>query len=267
MDTPGRYLSFDAVAEDYDRTRVIPQTVLEDVARACAREARLSRGRGLFLDAGVGTGRFAAPLASLYPGRVTGVDISMPMMAQASVKAPPGALSLVGGDLQRLPFPDATFDGALTVHILHLVERWRLVLDELRRVLVPKTGVLLLGGEQGGRSALVDFYFERARARKVLSHSLGTPGLSQALAYLRRDAKAHLSMLSLPYLKWKRTVPIPETLDALERRTYSQMWNVPDDVHQAIVQETASYAQRTLGGPDAIETLEARFVLHAARWP
>ena len=156
----------------------------------------------------------------------------MPMMIQASVKARPGALPLVGGDLQRLPFPDGTFDGALTVHILHLVERWRLVLDELRRVLVPKTGVLLLGGEQGGRSALVDFYFERARARKVLSHSLGTPGLTQALTYLRRDTNAHLTMLSLPYLKWQRTMPVSETLDALDRRTFSQMWNIPDDVHR-----------------------------------
>ena len=266
MDTPGRYLSFDAVAEEYDRTRVIPPAVLEDVARACAREARLSRG-GLFLDAGVGTGRFAAPLSRLHPGRVTGIDISTPMMTQASAKASPGALSLVEGDLQRLPFRNGVFAGALTVHILHLVERWRLVLDELRRVLVPKTGVLLLGGEQGGRSALVDFYFERARARHVLSHSLGTPGLTQALTYLRRDAKASLTMLSLPYLKWKRAVPVSETLDALERRTYSQMWDVPDEAHQALIEETRTYAERTLGGLEAIETLDARFVLHAARWP
>ena len=265
MDAPGRYLSFDAIADDYDRTRVIPQSVLEDVARACAREARLLHG-GLFLDAGVGTGRFAAPLAALHPRRVTGMDISTPMMAQATVKVPPGALSLVCGDLQRLPFPNATFDGALTVHILHLVERWRLVLDELRRVLLPKTGVLLLGGEQGGRSALVDFYFERARARKVLSHSLGTPGLTQALTYLRRDTHARLAMLSLPYLKWNRTMPVLETLDALERRTYSQMWDIPDDAHQALIAETRAYAQRTLGRLEALETLDARFVLHTARW-
>ena len=117
----------------------------------------------------MGTGRFAAPLSRLHPGRVVGVDISLAMMAQAAEKAGAGALPLFAGDLQRLPFRDGVFAGALVVHILHLVEQWRLVLDELRRVLVPKTGVLLLGGEQGGRSALVDFYFERARAKRVLA--------------------------------------------------------------------------------------------------
>ena len=266
MEGPGRYLSFDAVAEEYDRTRVMPTAILEDVARACTREARLSQG-GWFLDAGVGTGRFAVPVARLNPGRVVGVDISLPMMSQASEKAPAGSVSLFAGDLQRLPFRDGVFAGALVVHILHLVEHWRLVLDELRRVLTPKNGVLLLGGEQGGHSALVDFYFARARARRVLSQSLGTPGLTQALIYLRRDLRAQLSMLSLPYLKWKRTVPVAETLDALERRTYSQIWNVPDAVHQALLVETQEYAHRTLGGSSAFETLDARFVLHAARWP
>ena len=265
-DAPGRYLSFDPVAEDYDRTRVIPSIVLEDVARACAREARLAQG-GRFLDAGVGTGRFAAPLSALHPRRVVGVDISPAMMAQVTEKASPGVLPLVIGDLQRLPFRSGSFSGALIVHILHLVEQWRLVLDELRRVLVPKTGVLLLGGEQGRRSALVDFYFERARAQKVLAHSLGTPGLTQALAYLRRDANARLQMLSLPYLKWRRTVPVEETLAALESRTYSQIWNVPDAAHQTLLAETREYARRTLGDLNAVETLEARFVLHAARWP
>ncbi len=264
MDTPGRYLSFEAVAGDYDRTRVIPQGVLEDIARSCSREARLSQG-GLFLDAGVGTGRFAAPLARLHPRRVVGTDISEAMMSQAFKKASPGALSLVRGDLQRLPFQSGTFVGALVVHILHLVEQWHLVLDELRRILTAK-GVLLLGTEQGGRSALVDFYFERARARRVLAQSLGTPGLTQALAYLRRDPRAKVSMSSLPYLKWKRRVSFEETLDALARRTYSQMWEVPDAAHQTLLTETQDYARRTPGGRNGVETLDARFVLHSVRW-
>ena len=265
-DAPGRYLSFDSVAGDYDRTRVIPPAILDDVIRACAREAHLSR-KGQFLDAGVGTGRFAVPLSRLHPGRVVGVDISTAMMAQATAKAAPESLSLLTGDLQRLPFHSGVFAGALVVHILHLVEQWRLVLDELRRVLVPKTGVLLLGGEQGGRSALVDFYFERARARRVLGQSLGTPGLTQALAYLRRDVRSQVEMLSLPYLKWKRAVPIGETLEALERRTYSQIWNVPDAAHEALLAETRDYARRTWAEGEAVETLTARFVLYAARWP
>ncbi len=263
-DAPGRFLSFDPVAAEYDRTRLMPPGVLEDVARACARVSRLGQG-GLFLDAAVGTGRFAAPLTRLHPGRVVGVDISAPMLAQARIKAP-GGLPLVIGDVQRLPFRSGAFAGALAVHILHLVERWPLVLNELRRALTPGTGVLLLGGEQGARSALVDFYYERARAQRVLAASLGTPGLTQALAYLRRDARAQVRLLSLPYLKWQRAARVAETLDALARRTYSQMWDVPDDAHRRLMAEAEDYAKRTLGGMDAAETLNARFVLYAVRW-
>jgi ubiquinone/menaquinone biosynthesis C-methylase UbiE len=262
---PGRFLSFDPVAAEYDRTRVMPVGVLEDVARTCAQEARLGQG-GLFLDAAVGTGRFAAPLTLLHPGRVVGVDISAPMLAQACAKAP-GSLSLTLGDLQRLPFRSGIFAGALAVHILHLVEQWPLVLDELRRVLIPATGVLLLGGEQGGRSALVDFYYERARASGVLARSLGTAGLSQALAYLRRNPRVQVRLLSMPSLKWQRTARASETLDALERRTYSQIWDVPDEAHRRLMAETEEYARRTLGGPSGAEVLNARFLLYAVRWP
>ncbi len=263
-DAPGRFLSFDPVAAEYDRTRVMPPGVLDDVARACAREARLSQG-GLFLDAAAGTGRFAAPMDRLHPGRIVGVDISPPMLTQARAKGS-GGLALVRGDVQRLPFRSGSFAGVLAVHLLHLVEQWRLVLDEMRRVVALRTGVLLLGGERGGRSVLVDFYYQRAQSRGVLAHSLGTPGLSQALAYLRRDARAQIRLLSLPYLKWQRTAFAAETLDALSRRTYSQMWGVPDDAHGQLMAETEEYARRALGGPEASETLRAGFVLYSVRW-
>jgi ubiquinone/menaquinone biosynthesis C-methylase UbiE len=264
-ETLGRYQSFDPVAAEYDRTRHMPHGVLEDIARTCGREAGLYR-TGRFLDAAVGTGRFAVPLADFYPGRVIGVDISSAMIAQARTKSSASGPDLVIGDVQRLPFRTGAFAGVLAVHLLHLVEGWRGVLDELRRVTATPSGVLLLGGEQGGRSALVDFYYERARARGVLAPSLGISGLSPALAYLRRDPRAQVQMLSLPHLKWFRTASLAETLGALAHRTYSQMWNIPDDAHAELMAETREYASRTLGSPQSPEKVEARFVLYATRW-
>lgn len=261
-DRPGRSVSFEPVAGDYDQTRVIPSPQLEEIARLCVREARLKKG-GRFLDAGVGTGRFAAPLSRLYPGRIVGVDLSSAMMERAQSKVARGSLALAQADLQRLPFRDGTFAGALMVHILHLIEQWPLALSEMRRVLAPK-GVLLLGGEQGGRSKLVDFYYERARARQVLRPSLGTPGKTQALAYLRRSARVEL--VAAPTIAWKRVVPVSDTLAALARRTYSQMWAIPDDAHQALMAETAEYARQAFSDLDASETREAVFSLHAVRW-
>ena len=269
-DAPGRYLSFDAVADDYDRTRVIPEAQLEEIARILACESHLEHG-GLFLDAGVGTGRFAAPLARRHPGQIIGADIALAMMERIAAKTPPGSLSLVRADLQRLPFGKSVFDGALLVHILHLIEPWKVVLQEMRRVLAPRTGSLFLGVEQGGRSVLVDFYYERARARHVLSASLGS-GMAPALAYLRRVERAgglgaRVTLLDTPLLAWKRSVPVAQTLTALAGRTYSQMWGISDEVHAALMDETRRYADRTFPKRDAAEALSSRFVLHKACWP
>ena len=268
--TPGRFLSFDPVAGDYDQTRVIPAAQMEQIVRLLGRETHLERG-GLFLDAGVGTGRFAAPLARLYPSQVIGADVSRPMMAQIAAKTVPASLSLTQADLQRLPLRSGVFSGALMVHILHLMERWPLALAEARRVLVPKAGILFLGIETGGRSVLVDFYFERARARRVLGTSLGTAGLSPALSYLRRRERdggmgASVTLLETPTLAWKRTVPTADTLDALARRTYSQMWGIPEHDHAEILAETQGYARRMFRKEEATETLPSRFMLYAARW-
>ena len=268
--TPGRYLSFEGVADDYDQTRVIPGPHLDTIARILARESRLDAG-GLFLDAGAGTGRFAAPLARLCPRQVVGMDISPAMLAQAAAKALPDSLALAQADLQRLPFQDGVFAGVLLVHILQLVERWPLVLEEARRVLVPRTGALLLGVEQGGRSRLVDFYYERARARRVLAASLGS-GLAPALSFLRRGAGdgglgARVVLVETPGLSWKRSVAASATLAALERRTYSQMWDIPEDAHRELMRETETYARQTFRRLESAETLRAQFVLYRAGWP
>ena len=267
--TPGRFLSFDPVAADYDRTRVIPPAQMDEIVRRMGRETRLERG-GLFLDAGVGTGRFAAPLSRLYPGQIVGADVSLPMMAQIAAKSAPGELALTQADLQRLPFRSRVFQGVLMVHILHLMERWPLALSEARRVLVPKAGILLLGMEMGGRSALVDFYFEQARVRRVLAASLGTASLTPALAYLRRREQdgglgASVSLLESG-LTWKRTVPAADTLNALARRTYSQMWSISDTDHTEIMAATREYARQTFRKESAAETLPSRFSLYAVRW-
>ena len=267
--TPGRYLSFETVAGDYDQTRVIPEPQLTEIARILARECHLERG-GLFLDNGVGTGRFAAPLARLHPGQIIGADIAPAMMERIEVKAPPGSLSLVRADLQRLPFQKNTFVGVLLVHILQLIEQWKLVLHETRRVLAPRDGVLFLGVEQGGRSALVDFYYERARARHVLAASLGS-GMAPALAHLRRVERAgglgaNVRLMETPQLIWKRVVPVAQTLEALAGRTYSQMWEIEDDIHRALMDETHRYAALTFPKRAATEVLSSRFALYKAGW-
>ena len=270
MATTGRYQSFEPVAGSYDQTRVIPDKAREEIARVVAREARLAGG-GLFLDAGVGTGRLAVPLAQRHPGQVVGIDIAPAMLAQVRDKDGAGGLSLVRGDLQRLPFGAGTFQAAMMVHILHLIERWPLVLHEVQRVLTPNDSVLFMGVEQGGRSRLVDFYYERARARRLLAPSVGTASLAPVVASLRRPAQsggfgASVSQLSTPSLHWERVVPVSQTYDALASRTYSQMWTIPDAAHTELLSELTDYAARTFRSDTPTETLASRLLLYAVHF-
>jgi len=264
MSEAGEYLNYDGFASIYDRTRVIPPDKIREVVDMCGRSARLKRSSGLFLDAGVGTGRFGAIMADAYPGRVVGVDVSTDMLAQARVKS--DTLNLVRGDLRRLPFPDCTFNGVLVVHILHLIERWQSVIDELWRV-IAKDGVLILGAEQGGRSILVDFYLQQARGRNISTDNLGAGGLAQPLAYLRQKspqgAIPRVELLSGPRLAWHRNVSVLETIATLEARAFSQMRHIDETAHGELISATRNYARSTLGSLDAVENLEARFVLYA----
>ncbi len=91
------------------------------------------RGR-LVLDAGCGTGRFAARLAR--PGRtVVGVDIVPAFLAQAAGRTK----FVVRGSLDRLPFRDDAFDGLVTVAAIQHVMRPHLevIARELLRVVSP----------------------------------------------------------------------------------------------------------------------------------
>src|SRR5215472_15174306 len=93
-----RPISFDHVAAEYDKTRRLPEEVEGRVVAALAEVV----GRGRLLDAGVGTGRWAAPL-SARGVPVVGVDVAPRMMDVARSR---GAKELLLGDVRRLPLRD-----------------------------------------------------------------------------------------------------------------------------------------------------------------
>jgi ubiquinone/menaquinone biosynthesis C-methylase UbiE len=95
------------------------------------------------LDAGCGTGRFAAALADSGLARVWGVDRSPEMLAVARAKTRRAGFK--EGRLESLPFRDGWFDAAVAWLVVHLVDR-PAAFAELRRVLRPS-----------GRLAVVTF--------------------------------------------------------------------------------------------------------------
>ncbi len=139
---------FDEISGEYDATR--EPLDLATVTRLY--EALRDQGVHDLLEVGVGTGRIARPLTD-QGLTVTGVDASPGMLRRARAK---GLDRLVRGNAYRLPFDGRPFDGALFVHVLHLLDEPRSALREARRV--SRTGVYALlhppgTGERRDRNA------------------------------------------------------------------------------------------------------------------
>ena len=85
------------------------------------------------LDVACGTGVASARAAALG-ARVTGIDFSSEMIAEARTRHP--TVAFESGDAEALPFPDASFDAVVANFGIHHVERPERAIAEARRVLV-----------------------------------------------------------------------------------------------------------------------------------
>jgi ubiquinone/menaquinone biosynthesis C-methylase UbiE len=266
---PG-YLNFDSVADSYDATRGIPPEAQEQAALIVRENAVLAPGEKIF-DAGVGTGRFALPLARLGVP-VVGVDVSVGMLGRLREKlsgeSPQtrASLRLARGDLRRIPMRSSAFKAVLVVHILHLIEDWKAVVQEVRRILLPG-GVLFLVTDRG-RTMLPtrDHYFERARTRGLLREHIGVAVFEELQAYLEAQG-AEVQRVDEERVRWMAQEKVGTTLEMLERRTWSNLWPIPEADHAELLRETTDWALAQYGSLDAVEESETKMVIRAVRWP
>jgi phosphatidylethanolamine/phosphatidyl-N-methylethanolamine N-methyltransferase len=109
---------------------------------------------GHVLDVGVGTG-LELPMFDRRT-RLTGVDLSEPMLRRAQRRVSAKALGNVEGllvmDAARLAFPDAHFDAVVAPYVLTVVPEPHASLDELTRVVKCGGEIILvnhIGSAQG----------------------------------------------------------------------------------------------------------------------
>ena len=127
--------TFDRIADEYDDA--LPPHVVEHylVKRVRFIVEQCPKGRGL--DVGCGTGVLAGRLQRAGFA-MTGLDHSLGMLGVMAKDEP--SVGSVRGDGTRLPFPDGTFDLAMTVAALHHVadpDKVHATLVEMVRVSRP----------------------------------------------------------------------------------------------------------------------------------
>jgi phosphatidylethanolamine/phosphatidyl-N-methylethanolamine N-methyltransferase len=126
--------------------------------------AAAERIGGRILEVGVGTGLSLPDYA--WTNRITGIDLSAPMLRKASARVREHRLTNVDGlavmDAQHLGFQDAVFDVVVGQYVITAVPEPEATLNEFARVLKPGGEIILvnhLGAEAGFRAA-----FERSFA-------------------------------------------------------------------------------------------------------
>jgi phosphatidylethanolamine/phosphatidyl-N-methylethanolamine N-methyltransferase len=132
-----------------------------------AAAAAASRPGGHILDVGVGTG-LELPMIDRAT-RITGVDLSRPMLERAKARVAAEGLGNVDGllvmDAMNLAFSDETFDAVVAPYVLTVVPDPHASLDEWARVLKRGGEIVLVnhvGAESGPIAAIEAWLGQRA---------------------------------------------------------------------------------------------------------
>ncbi len=163
-------LDKDAVAKAYARWAPVYDLVFGAVFERGRKAATAAAERigGRILEVGVGTG-LSLPDYS-WTNRLTGVDLSLPMLRKAKARAVEHRLTNLDGlavmDAQRLAFEDGVFDVVVAQYVITAVPDPEGTLDEFVRVLKPGGEIILvnhLGAEGGLRASFEQGFAPVAR--------------------------------------------------------------------------------------------------------
>lgn len=238
-EAPSESLDFGRIADSYDRTRGG-----EDRGRRFARELHglLDPARAV-MEVGIGTGLIALGLAELGH-TLFGVDISEAMARRARRRIGP---RVVVGDARRLPVASGSFDQAFSVWVLHVVGDPVTVLGEVSRILRPRGRYLVVpagsseeAGDPIGR-AISKMWRALDPERRRVDDEARLRELAPAGGLVVAEAR-----------RWSEHDYLESPTQAIakiESRSYSVLWNLPDDQWRELVDPTLD-ALRALPEPD-----------------
>ncbi len=252
-------LSFDRVAHIYDETRGYPPNVANEIARGLTEVGPFPPNSSV-LEIGIGTGRIALPLLELGVN-MTGVDISPQMIARLREKYEQrlentpsadvhrwGLLRVELADMTALPFGDGVFDGALAVHVLHLVPAWKRALDEAMRVIEPG-GALLIGQDVTHGSAIdQQTQDEWVKIIRRLGFDPTRPGATGYSAIIAEARARGLQVEERAITTWQSRMTPRQAFESIRQREWSRTWGAPDDLFAESLRELSAWMEKRYAG-------------------
>ncbi|NBB92905.1 MAG: methyltransferase domain-containing protein [Gammaproteobacteria bacterium] len=262
------------VAAQYDVLRGHPSEVSTEIGRVIA---GYLGARARVLELGVGTGRIALPLAAAGC-EVHGIDVSSHMLAELARRVRVDELSgihLALGDITALPYREGVFDGAIAVHVLHLVADWAGVLARVGRLVRPG-GTLVLGRDwidPESFSGMIRTHFRRTVVE--VGREMLPPGATAAappsggaaiVGALTELGARPLSDGEAVAAEWRTEMTPRQVLDGIRSRDDAESWVLPDDVLAETMRRLDAFAAHQWSDLDAPQPVIRRFMLGVFRF-
>lgn len=254
--------SFDRAADFYDATRGYPDVVQHQVGAALI-AALGANSLSHLLEIGVGTGRIARSIVCRgIP--LTGIDISARMLdklrGHLDAEYPHWAAQarFLQADAMALPFEDDEFDGALCVHVLHLVQSWQVALAELARVVRPG-GIIVRGWDTwSDERANTDIHEIDAFIRATVTDLGAQWASSQSLDIVGGALDQYLTNLGAQVttsaaVQWTRPEAPSQRVDWFVQRIGSSTWQLPDALHAEASRLVQAWASDRFGPTLGVE--------------
>jgi ubiquinone/menaquinone biosynthesis C-methylase UbiE len=261
------YEHYDKTAADYDRTR---WPIGAEIIIGCLAQGRVPLGRMTVLDAGCGTGNYTAALLP-HVLRIEALDRSAGMLEIAGRKlaaaVADGRVALHQGEIDALPFADASIDGIMVNQVLHHLRddgeagwpQHRRVLKELARVLRPG-GVLVINtcSHRQTEQGFWTFHLIPDARAEILRRLMPLEALEAALIECGIEPRG-------------RFVPTAAILQGDEyldpRGPLRADWRAGDSIWALVDEDKLANVERALRQLDAEGQLEAYVAQHDAMRP
>ena len=253
--------SFDRAAAYYDQTRPLPEPVAKEGIQAIL---DLMRPQARVLEVGAGTGRISIPLLERGLDLI-GCDLSPKMLSRLREKS--ASARIVQADAVQLPFPSASFEGVITVHVLHLIPSWRDALHELRRLLVPGGAYLnVTTWATAGVSPRDQMRQHWRRWLESQGVNAYLPGVRSREEFVRGLEAMGARVTEMEVVRYSMVYTLREELDRFRSRIYSDAWDIPDAIFEASMKELRAWVEREYGSLDEPRQDSLRFAIDVVRF-